>query len=341
MEFNLQKINTLANINSIKEEILALFKEKSVWYRKPLINEVIARCNLPLHEKENRAYNSNFTKVKSLIGTVVTYMLNEDYLVLTPDKELHLRKDIPVILKEEDVVAYIGKILAAKPLKRVDIIKSAVEYYQTDKTKTKDDDAELVKLIDAILKKGLKRNTLTRNSNKEYVLAVKNFLNRNLYDIVEKEGSLPLSLQRALAIKGGEFFEAFSVKLLATYYQNKGCKIVTAKVTGGALDNGIDGVVTVKDDITETRFVLQAKVRSKANIKLKEVREFYGAFKANGADIGIFITNSHFNQDALRFKKNLTDLCLIDAQLLYKLAVATNVGIVKMKLDREMFLEEN
>ena len=89
-------------------------------------------------------------------------------------------------------------------------------------------------------------------------------------------------------------------------------KIIEAKVTGGSADNGIDGIIEIIDDLNKTtRILIQAKVRTKF-VTLKEVREFYGAFKSEKADVGIFITNATYHKEAQKFSKNLNDLVLID-----------------------------
>ena len=122
-----------------------------------------------------------------------------------------------------------------------------------------------------------------------------------------------------ISTKDGEFFEAYSVNVLTKYLIYKNNEILESKVTGGSEDNGIDGVIKIKDLLNkQTNILIQSKVRTNCQVTLKEVREFYGAFKALKGDIGIFITNTTFHREAVKFSKLMSDLILIDIDLLLK-----------------------
>lgn len=327
--------------------ILDCFKEKKEWHRKPLINKCVKSFGLPANELKDTSYNSLFTKCKSLVGSVLTYMINEGYLYLTDKKELVLQKDIRVIIKVEDVTDYIGSLLKKFPLTKKEITQACVKEYKTDKTETLKDDQELENIINKVLKGACKNNILKKENNKYCFTSNTTGLDCKMQNIVNCScNNLKDSLIKAISLKGGEFFEVLSTKVVTEYFRYKHNQIEISKVTGGSQDNGIDGYITMTDLIGNDNIVLiQAKVRTSCQVTLKEVREFYGAFKSAHGDIGIFTTNSTYHREAVKFAKKLNDLVLIDGNVLFELCKLTHVGIVNKNgidmLDEDIFINEN
>lgn len=343
-----EKIYNEKNEKIVRKQIIECFKIKQQWYRKLLINTCVDQFDLSEQIKQDKSYNSIYTKCKSLVGTVITSMINEGYLFLNDVKLLVLLKDISVIIHEDEVKNYIGSLLKINTLTKNEIINKCIKYYKVDKTETKEDDKELRKVINNILKQGINDNVLKINNNYYSFVSSDTALDCKIYNIINESKKEPLinCLKQAISIKGGEFFEAYSVKILSEYFKYKNNTILCAKVTGGSEDNGIDGIIELIDDINKKTIVLiQAKVRTKCQVTLKEVREFYGAFKSKKADIGIFITNNNYHREAIKFAKGINDLVLIDDEILLKLASITKCGIVNNKdyymLDENIFVKEN
>lgn len=343
-----EKVYNEKNEKLVKKLIIECFKIKQQWYRKALINACIDMLDLPNEIKGDKSYNSIFTKCKSLIGSVITSMINEGYLFLNDAKLLVLLKDIAIIIHEDEVKNYIGSLLKVKASTTSEIINNSIKYFKVDKTETKEDDKELKNIIKQILKQEVNNNILKFENSKYSFVSSNTALDCKIYNVINESKKEPIlnCFKKAISIKGGEFFEAFSVKILSEYFQYKNNTIVDAKVVGGSEDNGIDGIIELNDDINKkTKVLIQAKVRTKCQVTLKEVREFYGAFKAKQGDIGIFITNNTFHKEALKFSKDLNDLILIDDELLLKIVCITNTGIVKNNdyyiLDEEVFVKEN
>ena len=342
-----EKVYNEKNEKLVRKLIINQFLVKDKWYRKPLINTCIEQLQLSEQIKSDKSYNSLFTKCKSLIGSVITSMINEGYLYLNDAKYLVLLKDISVILHEDEVKNYIGSLLKLNSLSKKEIITNCIKYYKVDKTETKEDDNELKLIINNILKQGINDNLLKLENNKYSFTSLTTALDCKIKNVINESKKEPLieCLKKALVIKGGEFFEAFSVKVLAEYFKYKNDKIIEAKVTGGSADNGIDGIIEIIDDLNKTtRILIQAKVRTKF-VTLKEVREFYGAFKSEKADVGIFITNATYHKEAQKFSKNLNDLVLIDDEILLNICNITNTGIKIYNdnyiLDEDIFVNEN
>lgn len=343
-----EKVYNEKNEKIVRRLIIDCFKIKKQWYRKVLINTCVDQLGLSEQTKQDKSYNSIFTKCKSLIGSVITTMINEGYLFLNDAKLLVLLKDISVIVQEDEVKNYIGSLLKLSSLSKKEIINNCIKYFKVDKTLTKEDDKEIKQLINSILKNGVNDNLLKIENEIYSFVSDNTALDCKIYNVINESKKEPLiqCLKKALSIKGGEFFEAFSVKAVSEYFKYKNNTIIDAKVTGGSEDNGIDGIIEMTDDINKyTKILMQAKIRTKCQVTLKEVREFYGAFKSMDGDLGIFITNASFHREAIKFSKNLNDLVLIDDEVLLKIASITNTGIIPYKdyyiLDEEIFVKEN
>ncbi len=343
------KVYNENNIKIVKKLIIDCFVNKAEWYRKPLINTVVKQLGLSSEVLKDKSYNSIFTKCKSLIGSVINDMINDGYLYLDDRKILVLLKDIKVIIQEDDVTNYIGSLLKKESLSKKEIINLCISYYKTNKTETKDDDNELKQLITNILKSSVNNNILKLENNLYSFVSSSNLLDSKIQNVINesKEEDILTSLRKAISIKGGEFFEALSVKAVSEYFKYTKNNILEAKVTGGSEDNGIDGIIEISDALKKNTYILmQAKVRTNNKVTLKEVREFYGAFKSQKADVGIFITNASYHNEAIKFSKNMNDLVLIDGEILLDICKLTNTGIIKINdesyiLDEKIFLYEN
>ena len=258
-----EKVYNEKNESIVRKNIINLFTIKNKWHRKPLINECIEQLNLSEQIKNDKSYNSLFTKCKSLIGSVITSMINEGYLFLNDAKELVLLKEVSVILHEDEVKNYIGSLLKLSALSKKEIINNCIKYYKVNKTETKDDDNELKTIINKILKQGINDNLLKLENNEYSFLSLNTALDCKIKNVINESKTEPLinCLKKALVIKGGEFFEAFSVKILTEYFKYKNNTIVSSSVTGGSQDNGIDGIIELTDELNkQTKILIQAKV---------------------------------------------------------------------------------
>lgn len=343
-----EKVYTEKNERIVKRLIIDCFSIKTEWYRKPLINTCVNKLGLNSQIMKDKSYNSLFTKCKSLVGSVITSMINDGYLFLNDSKILVLLKDISVIIQEDEVKNYIGSLLKVSSLSKKDIITNCNKYFKVDKTETKEDDIELKNIINKILKAAVNEKYLKVENNLYSFVSSTVALDCKIYNIINESKNEPLitCLKKAISVKGGEFFEAFSVKVLTEYFKYAKNTIIESKVVGGAEDNGIDGIIVLTDALNKkTKVLSQAKVRTKCQITLREVRGFYGAFKAAKGDVGIFITNTTFHKEAIKFSKNMNDLILIDEDMLLKIVSLTNTGIKPYKdymiLDEEIFVNEN
>lgn len=129
---------------------------------------------------------------------------------------------------------------------------------------------------------------------------------------------------------GGAFFEEYTVRLLEKYYALIGCKVITAFRSGGSNDGGIDGILKIEDQLgfVDTVYI-QCKNRSSDNtVTTKEVREFYGAMTAMQGTRGIYATTASFHCEAEKFLNSLYNCVGIDGDVIYRLALKTQYGLI-------------
>ena len=79
---------------------------------------------------------------------------------------------------------------------------------------------------------------------------------------------------------------------------------LTADVTGGSADGGVDIMAYDDSPITGGKYVVQCKrYEHPKKVGVGEVRELYGVVQAEGANKGILITSSSFTSHALAFSE--------------------------------------
>jgi len=101
------------------------------------------------------------------------------------------------------------------------------------------------------------------------------------------------------------------------------------RVVGGAGDGGIDGVIH-QDPLGLDRVYVQAKRYKEGNsVGPHDIRDFVGALNIHRATKGVFVTASHFTQEAANAASNSTvKVILLDGERLASLMVQYTVGVV-------------
>jgi len=115
------------------------------------------------------------------------------------------------------------------------------------------------------------------------------------------------------------FFEHLVIDLIAKMGYGRG------KVTGRTGDGGIDGIID-EDKLGLSQIFLQAK-RWKGTVGSKELRDFAGMLDSKKSKKGIFITTSHFSDEAREFAPTTSSkIVLINGKRLAELMFEHNVG---------------
>ncbi len=124
------------------------------------------------------------------------------------------------------------------------------------------------------------------------------------------------------------FFEELVIDLLVA--MGYGGSREDAEAVGRSGDGGIDGVIN-EDRLGLDVIYVQAK-RWEANVGEPPIRDFIGALDGKGAQKGVFITTSGFNQSAERFAERSTKkIVLINGTRLAELMIEHDVGVSTTK----------
>jgi len=142
------------------------------------------------------------------------------------------------------------------------------------------------------------------------------------------------------------FFEKLVIRLLLKMGYGWD-ELESGMVTGGAYDEGIDGVIN-GDKLGLDKVYMQAKrYAAKNSVGGKEMREFIGAMALKGAQKGVFITSSKFTPQAIKHVKDIKNIniSLIEGHYLADLLMQHKLGVKAVKsfttyiVDKEDFFD--
>ena len=318
----------------IRNRILTAFEKNGKWYRKELINEVLLSSGISAELLRNNDHGSEAVRLKSRVGSVISKLIDSGDLVLDAAKQLSVAQDIGIVLREDEIRAFVLDSLAVEPSAKKTLFVAAEHKFGTDRTPDRRDDNDLRSAVGNVITKLVAENTVELSENGLLTLPdksgeVESSPVRDLVGIVGTDAETYRRFIRAINLRGGEFFEYFSVGLLRSYFESRGDEVKKSEVTGGSDDGGIDGIVETLDGLGYREVIyLQAKNRRKIQVTLKEVRGFYGALCAYGGSRGIFITTSFFHRDAERFIKGIDNMIGIDGKKLYEISKRCGFGVL-------------
>ncbi len=348
---------TLPTRNDIRKQLLETISTKA-WDRKQLIAEVISNCGFTKQQLKDTSSDSLSTRLKSFVGTIINELLTEQAVMLNDNKQIHIERKLPDKKTLTDV--FLNKYLTeeeikdSKPSGKRNILKAVLG----DIIKRKE--AELLKAVDVIeyLDAELRKNDAVYNNvikprekcypntplgsklealDKSFTECKKGVLKKDIY-----LKTLQKAVLECISLAGGEFFERLSMSLMIAVY---GKQVIKDEITAGPGDNGIDGLLIIKDELGfEEKILLQAKTkRKKGYIPLPEIREFLGVMAAERADKGILISNSSYHKESIKFVAKVNNLMLIGEKKLTELMEKHAIGLVEqdaiLRIDEKLFLE--
>lgn len=134
-------------------------------------------------------------------------------------------------------------------------------------------------------------------------------------------------LLKAVLAQTPQFFEELVVKLLVAMGYG-GDFEGAAKVTQFSADGGIDGIIK-EDTLGLDKIYIQAKRWSGKTVGAPDIQQFMGALMTVGASKGVYITTSHFSEEAKRAaSRGNVKVVLIDGEQLARYMIKFNVGVV-------------
>lgn len=132
---------------------------------------------------------------------------------------------------------------------------------------------------------------------------------------------------RTVLEQPAQFFEELVVKLLVAMGYG-GDFEGAAKVTQYSGDGGIDGIIK-EDALGLDKVYIQAKRWNDKTVGAPDIHQFKGALMTVGATKGVYITTSHFSEEAKKVASNgSVRVVLIDGEQLARYMIKFNVGVV-------------
>ena len=319
--------------NNEKEKIIGLVADyltsAKPQTRKEIIACVLDKYGFSNNEKNNKSPNSKCNVIRSYIGTVLTKMIAEGTVVKQGDKySLAVEKE--VVVSEEQCKNAILSFLKKKPYTKKDLYSALQKHFETDKTKTVNDDNALKGMAGNLLSRLISEKVIFTEDEK-YYLTVGTEKKTYAKNSMPEEAFKTLFLER-LHDLGGQFFEKFVANLLEKYFLITGRDVLNCIVLGGSDDGGIDVKLDTIEELGFTEHIMvQAKCRKNTQVTQKEVREFYGALNAQGGTRGIFITTATFHPCAEELLLSIDNCVGIDGEKVFDLVKKTTYGIRKNK----------
>lgn len=327
----------------LRQEIIRIVGSKSKTDKKALFTECLKIFQLTAEEKKDRSSGGKLVRCKSLIGSVLSEMLRDKVIEQDENGFFRLPSNVSAeeLITEERVEEWIIALMQRDvTLTKKQIFAKCEEEFR--------DDAEQRGLIHNcagnVLARLIKNGVLVKLDGGLYKASIASaFPNTELGNCLKKasEGKeIKKYFLQALNLKGGEFFEEFSVNLIGNALKKNGAKILKNEVTGGSDDNGIDGKIEYEDTLGFRDSVyLQAKTRGKGTVTLKEVREFLGAVVSEKGAKGVFVTTTSFHSEAAKFLNRNKSLVGIDGNKVFKMAAQYGMGTDGNSIDTEFFLD--
>lgn len=334
------------NPSNMKKWLLDIIEKRPI-VRKVAIKEALENFKLTHEQLKDNSSDGILTRCKSALGTVLTGMINDGEIDVDADKRLVLQKEVEDIYNNEKIESFILGILKTPPEYTKKKIFDACDREFAGEER-QDGKTAVHRAVGDILARLTKAKKLIKKEGGIYLLVEgSRYPNTDIgkrLQAVANGKNVKENFLQAINLKGGEFFEQFSVKILEKVLSGT-YTVVESEVTGGSADNGIDGKISIKDvlDYPET-VLIQARTRGRQAITLKEVREFYGAIFAENGTRGIFITTAKFHSEAQKFINRRKDLVGVDGDKVFEWAVKEKLGIKETDkgnfiMDEKMFLD--
>ena len=332
----------------LRQLLLEQLQKKPLIRRKELIERCLRRIELTPQQRHDNSMDSLLVILKSRLGGELSSLLQKQLITENAIHQLQVVQNSHSLSQWDKAEEFVLQSLQERsPLPKQQLFQMAERAFGTDLTPDRKDDNDLHSLLGKVLQRLENEHRICRET-KGYSLPIFPGLpNTELGYYLQKSRSgedVKDCFLKAIHLKGGEWFEAYTVHLMCLYYEKTGKQVEQGYVTGGSNDGGIDGVVVTTDRLGfRERILLQMKNRN-YQISPKDVREFFGAVCAENGSRGIYVTVANFHIDAQRLMDKVDNLVGIDGNKLFEIARFCGYGLLeqegKLSLDESIFITE-
>lgn len=319
-------VDNMISLQEAKERVVKLCSTPIE--RRDLIQKCLDELNLSNEIKKDTRPGGILNKQTCQFGNAIHELIkskvlkqDENKIIACVEQETNVEQIVTGIQRDEKIQNRILELLQSKPMTKKELfedISILLKGYNLHQTAVRGDTGRILSVL-------VKDGEIS--------------LNNGTYEIKEKIDDDEENKKLLMQISDEELVY-HTVLMLERYYKEKNSNCpITAKNTDGAGDNGIDGVITIEDDLGVDKIVLQVKNKQEKEktIPQRQIKEFAGTLALNDAKHGIFITSAKYTTDTKKYAKEFSErvkrLDLIDGEKWLELAKIIGYSISKNKIN--------
>ncbi|MBQ8263880.1 MAG: restriction endonuclease [Oscillospiraceae bacterium] len=314
--------------------------------RKQLIEAVIGKITFTAEQMKNTAPGSELVSAKSRIGMILSSAMKSRYIIEDELGYMSLNSAEINYISKYQCRDFVVKALEGGSFTKQELFRRAEEHFCNCELSPEEKDLQLRSVLGQVIARLEEEAHICRCGDK-YALAHDMRYPSTELGCYLREAALGGGVEKyflkAVHTMGGEWFELYAVELLEKYFKKCGKTIISASVSGGSNDGGIDGIINTRDWLGYRELILMQMKNRNSIVTPKDVREFYGAVCAEQGSRGLYVTISSFHPEAQKLIDKVDNLIGIDGHRIFLIAKKCRYGLVfkngKLCIDEEFFLK--
>ncbi len=314
--------------------------------RKQLIEAVIAKIDFTAEQLTNTAPGSELVTAKSRIGMILSSAMKSKYILEDELGYMSLNSAEINFVSKYQCRDYIVSLLeGGKSFTKQELFRMAEEHFCGCEPGAEEKNLQLRSVLGQVIARLEEEGHICRCSDKMSLISDRRYPSTELGCYLREAalgGSVEKYFLKAIHTMGGEWFELYAVELMEKYFRKCGKSIISASVSGGSNDGGIDGIINTQDWLGYRELILMQMKNRNAIVTPKDVREFYGAVCAEQGSRGLYVTISSFHSEAQKLIDKVDNLIGIDGHRIFLIAKKCRYGLKftggKLCIDEDFFL---
>lgn len=315
--------------------------------RKQLIEAVITKIAFTPEQLANTAPGSELVSAKSRIGMILSAAMKSRYILEDELGYMSLNSaEINYVSKFQCRDFIVSALEGGKSYTKQELFRMAEEHFCDSGLSPEEKDLQLRSVLGQVIARLEEEGHICRCSDKISLITDRRYPSTELGCYLREAalgGSVEKYFLKAIHTMGGEWFELYAVELMEKYFKKCGKSIISASVSGGSNDGGIDGIINTQDWLGYRELILMQMKNRNAIVTPKDVREFYGAVCAEQGSRGLYVTVSSFHPEAQKLIDKVDNLIGIDGHRIFLIAKKCRYGLKfvsgKLCIDEALFLD--
>ncbi len=315
--------------------------------RKQLIEAVIKKIDFNASQLGDNSPGSELVSAKSRIGMILSSAMQSRYIVEDELGYMSLNSaEIKYISKYQCRDFVVSALEGGKSYTKQELFRMAEEHFCDCELSGEEKNLQLRSVLGQVLARLEEEGHICRCTDRISLAHDLRYPSTELGCYLREAalgGSVEKYFLKAVHTMGGEWFELYAVELLEKYFKKCGKTIISAAVSGGSNDGGIDGIINTEDWLGFREKILMQMKNRNAVVTPKDVREFYGAVCAEQGSRGLYVTISSFHPEAQKLMDKADNLIGIDGRRIFQIARKCRYGLRfekgKLCIDDALFLK--